>query len=111
MNKPMQPDEIPAVRIQSDFEGGPHDGENLNWDNRNQTGNWFARIFYLMTDGGKLGKEFKGDAGSELISMGEFEPGTVPVPEYGNLMHRYRVVDRQESDDEILIKVAYVGLN
>jgi hypothetical protein len=104
----MKPDGIPPIRIQFDFKGGPHDGESVAWDNRNQTGNWFAQTFFLMTDGGQLGKEFLGVAGSELIKMGEFEPGTVPVPDYGKVMHRYRVVDRSESEDLVLITVAHV---
>jgi hypothetical protein len=85
----MRPDEIPSVRIQINFQGGPYDGESAEWDNRNQTGSHVALGLYLMTNGGSVGRD--GVAGG---SQG---------------MQQYRIVDRGESDDEISITVEYVG--
>jgi hypothetical protein len=97
-------------RILIEFLGGDLDGAKLDSQSESpEEANW-ARNYFVITDGGAVGKSFKGYSAAAMRTL--FRDGREALIASGTgRNHKYTVVDRieQSDGDVVLLRMRYDG--
>jgi len=91
-----------------EFSGGPFDGETVECETTKATGHEAALLYYSLCGDGTVGAQFMTTSPAAVESLQTV--GVEVTQGRGFHYHKYEVTDRLESDDEVLVRVKYIGL-